>query len=195
MTPNRFRVLVPSLLVGLLVAVAAPSGAEAAPSVSPLLQTVIDSPECSPPEAPEDPLTAGLFKASSCCEADCHHGPDVECCGTTCSAQDDPNGFCTANGGPPTNCPPPPVSVSGVMESCVGGSQFGERATYTLKCTASGGTGSYSFSWWVCDPLSSASANPNRCRVSTVGPISPKCTVTSGSDSASKTFTLSGLCP
>lgn len=196
-----FRVLVPSLLVGLLVAVVAPSWAAegASPAIS-LPQVVVDpAAECphveDPKHSPTDSLTAGLFEASSCCTASCDHGADVTCCGTTCSAQDDPDGFCMADGGPNEPCPPPPVSVSGVVEDCVGGTQIGERATYTLKCTASGGTGSYSFSWSVCSQvLSDAGDNPNRCRVSTVGSISPKCTATSGGDSDSHTFELSGLC-
>lgn len=136
-----------------------------------------------------------FLAATASCTASCSFGPDVTCDGSRCYAVDDPNGYCWSDVEGTKSCPQPPtISVSVFEEDCRNGTGPGVRADYTLRCTASGGTGSYTFSWMVCNPISAPGDNPNRCRVSTVGPVTVKCTVTSGGESVTKTRSLSGIC-
>lgn len=122
------------------------------------------------------------------CEATCTYGPPISCSGTTCSAQDDPGGYVICDG-VRQNCPSvPPLSVSLVETNC---RILGDKSIYTLKATASGGTGSYSFTWYGANQSSTHTANPNYATTVLLGnPLTVQVNVTSGSQSASKSRTL-----
>lgn len=94
---------------------------------------------------------------SATCQANCTHGPDVSCSGSYCSAQDDPNGYVQCNG-VYTYCAPPPVSVTIWIMGC---NQIGDKAIYSLRANATGGNGSFSFSWSGANPTGGSTANPN----------------------------------
>lgn len=124
------------------------------------------------------------------CEADCLWGPDVSCSGSTCSAQDDPNGWVQCDGGEPIDCDPQPLSVNISVQGC---SQVGDKSIYSLSAYASGGNGSYSFSWTRAYS-SNSTANPNSATSTDVRNRTVSVTVTSGGDSAYDSIYLTSPC-
>lgn len=95
--------------------------------------------------------------ATAYCWVDCWYGPDVSCEATDCYAHDEPGGFIWCDG-VFSYCDPPPLLVSCSIVSC---EMAGKSAVYTVRATASGGCGSYSFQWFSAMPISPPTDNPN----------------------------------
>ena len=165
---------VPALTLVLVLTAAAAAPATAAPadgSASPLSG---------------DPLP-WLAATQATCVAHCQYGNDVACSGTSCSAQDDPNGYVQC-GTLILHCPPPSLAVSLSDTDC---RQIGDKSIYTLRATASGGSGSYSFSWLGANPSGGSTANPNFASTVVIGSSrTVTVTVTSGGASAQRSIQL-----
>lgn len=169
MRPHN-RWISPLVVAAALVALAATAHADGIPQ-SPLLN-----------QQPQ------LLAAQAYCEATCTYGPPVSCSGATCSAKDDPGGYVICDG-VRQDCPSAPtLSVSLQVSGC---RIQGDKAIYTLKATASGGTGSYYFTWYGANQSSTRTANPNYATsVVLSSPLNVQVNVTSGSESASKSIKL-----
>ncbi len=86
-----------------------------------------------------------------------------------------------------------PLSVNLVATSC---EQIGQKAIYQLRATASGGTGSYTFSWQGgVDPSSTPpTANRNLTSIVVLAMQDPEVTVQSGSEQATDQVWLFSPC-
>jgi len=80
-----------------------------------------------------------------------------------------------------------PLSVSLTISNV---NVIGDKTIYTLKATASNGTGSYSFSWSGATPQGTSTENPNYAVRTILRTTTVSVTVTSGGESVTKTKTL-----
>lgn len=116
----------------------------------------------------------------------CVRRPDTALCDETVIYNPD---YCSIEPNDPD--PVDPLSVSLVVSN----EQYnGDKIIFTLRATATGGNESYSFSWSGATPISSSTTNPNYAKRTILSSQTRTVyvTVTSGSETVTKSITLSG---
>ena len=105
-----------------------------------------------------------------------------------------PNSPHSLSNWPSAACPPPPppgVSLTLGIESQ---SQVGDKTIYVLKATASGGSGSYTFSWSNANMSTAPNVNPSKANRAVLRgqDVTVSATVNDGVSTATKSITLHG---